>query len=124
MPVDPTEVGTYTVKIDVAEGNNYNSANDLNAPEWTFTILPKQYTITIASPITNGTVTADKTQAIEGETVTLTVTPAQGYEQETLSYTTNGGTTVAITGTTFVMPAADVTVTATFKASGTQASTH
>ncbi len=117
MPVDPTEVGTYTVKIDVAEGNNYNSANDLNAPEWTFTILPKQYTITIASPITNGTVTADKTQAIEGETVTLTVTPAQGYEQETLSYTTNGGTTVAITGTTFVMPAADVTVTATFKAS-------
>lgn len=117
MPVAPTEVGTYTVKIDVAEGNNYNSANDLNAPEWTFTILPKQYTITIASPIANGTVTADKSQATEGETVTLTVIPAQGYEQEILSYTTDGGTTETITGTTFVMPAADVTVTATFKAS-------
>lgn len=117
MPVDPIEVGTYTVKIDVAEGNNYNSANDLNAPEWTFTILPKQYAIAIDPAIANGTVTADKSQAIEGETVTLTVTPAQGYEQETLSYTTDGGTTKAITGTTFVMPAADVTVTATFKAS-------
>ncbi|KKB49673.1 hypothetical protein HMPREF1212_02832 [Parabacteroides sp. HGS0025] len=116
-PVDPTEVGTYTVKIDVAEGDNYNSANDLNVPEWTFTILPKQYAIAIDPAIANGTVTADKTQAIEGETVTLTVTPAQGYEQETLSYTTDGGTTETITGTTFVMPAADVTVTATFKAS-------
>lgn len=116
-PVDPTEVGTYTVKIDVAEGDNYNSANDLNALEWTFTILLKQYAIAIDPAIANGTVTADKTQAIEGETVTLTVTPAQGYEQETLSYTTDGGTTKAITGTTFVMPAADVTVTATFKAS-------
>ena len=114
---DPIEVGTYTVKIDVAGGDNYNSANDLNAPEWTFTILPKQYTITIDPAIANGTVTADKTQAIEGETVTLTVTPAQGYEQESLSYTTDGGTTETITGTTFVMPAADVTVTATFKAS-------
>lgn len=117
MPVDPIEVGTYTVKIDVAEGDNYNSANDLNALEWTFTILPKQYAIAIDPAITNGTVTADKSQAIESETVTLTVTPAQGYEQETLSYTTDGGTTETITGTTFVMPAADVTVTATFKAS-------
>ena len=117
MPVDPIEVGTYTVKIDVAEGDNYNSANDLNALEWTFTILPKQYAIAIDPAITNGTVTADKSQAIESETVTLTITPAQGYEQETLSYTTDGGTTKAITGTTFVMPAADVTVTATFKAS-------
>lgn len=83
----------------------------------TFFIIPKQYAIAIDPAIANGTVTADKTQAAESETVTLTVTPAQGYEQETLSYTTNGGTTVAITGTTFVMPAADVTVTATFKAS-------
>lgn len=83
----------------------------------TFFIIPKQYAIAIDPAIANGTVTADKTQAIEGETVTLTVTPAQGYEQETLSYTTDGGTTETITGTTFVMPAADVTVTATFKAS-------
>lgn len=38
---EPTEVGTYTVKIDVAEGDNCNSTSDLTTPEWTFTILPK-----------------------------------------------------------------------------------
>lgn len=40
-PVNPTEVGTYTVKIDVAEGDNCKSTSDLTTPEWTFTILPK-----------------------------------------------------------------------------------
>ena len=112
---DPIEVGNYTVKINVDGGNNYNDITDLEVGK--FSIIPKQYAIAIDPAIANGTVTADKTQAIEGETVTLTVTPAQGYEQETLSYTTDGGTTETITGTTFVMPAADVTVTATFKAS-------
>lgn len=38
---EPTEVGTYTVKIDVAEGDNYNSISNLTTLEWTFTILPK-----------------------------------------------------------------------------------
>lgn len=112
---DPIEVGNYTVKINVDGGNNYNNVTDLEVGK--FSILPKRYAIAIDPAIANGTVTADKTQAIEGETVTLTITPAQGYEQETLSYTTGDDTKIAITGTTFVMPAADVTVTATFKAS-------
>lgn len=38
---EPTEVGTYTVKIDVAEGGNCNSISNLTTLEWTFTILPK-----------------------------------------------------------------------------------
>lgn len=38
---EPTEVGTYTVKIDVAEGCNCNSISNLTTLEWTFTILPK-----------------------------------------------------------------------------------
>lgn len=38
---EPTEVGTYTVKIDVAEGDNCKSTSDLTTPEWIFTILPK-----------------------------------------------------------------------------------
>lgn len=38
---EPTEVGTYTVKIDVAEGDNCNSISNLATLEWTFTILPK-----------------------------------------------------------------------------------
>lgn len=34
----PVEVGVYTVKIDVAEGDIYNAASDLTADGWTFTI--------------------------------------------------------------------------------------
>ena len=71
---------------------------------------PATYGITVSGS-ENGTVTADKETAAEGETVTLTVTPAEGYELETL--TVNGE---AIEGTTFTMPAEAVTVAATFKA--------
>nr|WP_165359849.1 hypothetical protein [Parabacteroides goldsteinii] len=107
--------GTYTVKIDVAEGSNYNEATDLTNSGWTFTIIKKQHNITIASPMENGKVTADKIAAIEGETVTLTVSPDKGYELESLSCKQSNGTSVSITNKTFIMPESDVTVTATFK---------
>ena len=34
----PTDVGTYTVKIDVAETDDYNAAKDLTTGTWKFTI--------------------------------------------------------------------------------------
>jgi len=58
----------------------------------------------------SGTVTADKETAEAGETVTLTVTPAEGYRLKSL--TANGD---AVTGTTFTMPDADVKVVAEFE---------
>lgn len=111
---EPIAAGHYIVKIDVTEGDNYNSITDLEVGS--FTITPKKYAITIDPAITNGTVIADKQKAIEDETVTLTVTPATGYERDLLSYTT-GSQTETITDNTFLMPADDVTVTATFKTS-------
>lgn len=43
-PVEkPTDVGEYTVKIDVAEGNNY-AATQLTADSWKFTIKKANYT--------------------------------------------------------------------------------
>ena len=78
------------------------------------------YTVTIASSIENGSVSADKTSAASGTTITLTLSAAEGYEFESLSVTTSGGTsldTTAVTaGTsyTFTMPESNVTVTATF----------
>lgn len=80
------------------------------------------YNITISPDIVNGTVTSDKTTASYQETVTLTVTPAPGYEVETLQVTwIEGGTLNAISPTpqgngiyTFEMPARDVTIEATF----------
>ncbi|MGN1044256.1 MAG: MBG domain-containing protein, partial [Acutalibacteraceae bacterium] len=34
----PINVGTYKVKIDVADGDNYNAGTDITANDWTFTI--------------------------------------------------------------------------------------
>ncbi len=80
------------------------------------------HTISVDSGILNGTVSADKTRAAEGETVTLTVRPAAGYMLDNLygTYTVNGGTSyVYPSGAgdkfTFTMPTGDVTVTAAFK---------
>ena len=73
-----------------------------------------KYTVTIASGIENGTVTASPTSAAEGETITLTATPSTGYQLATLTVQ-NGTTDVTVTNNTFTMPAGNVTVTATFK---------
>ena len=74
------------------------------------------YTITIADGIANGTVTADKATAAEGNTVTLTVTPDEGYELDNLKVM-QGETEVTVTNNTFTMPAGSVAVSATFKQS-------
>ena len=76
---------------------------------------PVFYTITIAE-IENGTVTADKTEAVAGETVTLTVTPAEGYKLAAIYV--NG---IAIEGDTFQMPGRDVVITAEFVSDGSGA---
>lgn len=39
----PTDVGTYNVRIDVAEGKNYDAAADLTDDSWTFTIHRAAY---------------------------------------------------------------------------------
>ena len=78
----------------------------------------------IARPVTitpaeNGTVTADKETAKYGETVTLTITPNEGYEFDQLTVM-DGETQVAVTITTegnhtFVMPANNVVISTLFK---------
>ncbi len=70
--------------------------------------------VTVAQP-TNGTVTVDKLAAKEGETVTLTITADSGYEPADLNVATADGTPITVTNNTFTMPAADVTVSATFR---------
>lgn len=69
--------------------------------------------VTIAG-VSGGTVTTDKLAARAGDTVTLTVTPASGYRLETLTVTDGTGQAVTLNGDTFIMPASDVTITATF----------
>lgn len=89
--------------------------------KWTATAIVQPtpeatYTVTITSGITNGTVSASKTSGIKaGETITLTATPANGYKLGSLSVK-NGDTDITVTNNTFTMPAANVTVSATFEA--------
>ncbi len=103
-------------------GWRVNGAIVSTANPWTFTatetvsptpVFGQKYTVTCAAA-TNGSISADKATAAETETVTITATPATGYELETLTYTPDGGSAVTISGTTFQMPAANVTVNATF----------
>lgn len=76
---------------------------------------PTKYTVTVANNIANGTVVANPTSAAEGATVTLTATPADGYEFGSWNVT-NASTSAAIkvTDNKFTMPAANVNVSATF----------
>ncbi len=81
------------------------------------------YNVSVATGITNGTVSAGVTTANYGDTVTVTATPSTGYEVDTLTYTPAGGSATAITQTngvySFTMPASDVTINGTFAQAST-----
>ena len=75
---------------------------------------PAEHKITIAET-TNGTVKANLASAAKDAEVTLTVTPAEGYELDKLTVAGKTATNVKVTDNKFTMPDEDVTVTATFK---------
>jgi uncharacterized protein YjdB len=75
------------------------------------------YTITKAA-VENGSVsTSPASSCIAGKEVTITATPSDGYEVDTISVKA-GTADVPVTNNKFIMPAANVTVTVTFKAEG------
>ena len=118
LPATIEDLAESTPNITLSKAGTYSFSYDpaTNILVVTGEIEPEKYTITVAEGIEHGTVVPDKTEAAAGETVTLTVTPAEGYELETLTVM-NGETAVEVTNNTFVMPAGDVTITATFKES-------
>ena len=118
LPATIEGLAEETPNITLSKAGTYSFSYDpvTNTLVVTGEIEPEKYTITVAEGIEHGTVVPDKTEAAAGETVTLTVTPAEGYELETLTVM-NGETAVEVTNNTFVMPAGDVTITATFKES-------
>ena len=77
---------------------------------------------------TNGTFSVSSTSAAEGDTVTVTTSPSNGYEVDTVTYTLDGGSATTISGSnntyTFTMPAANVTVNVSFKATSTPSTTY
>ena len=113
------ETALNTMQMSEFEGTmNYTFTMPAGNVEVYATFKAIDYTITI-EPAENGTVTADKQTANIGETVTLTVTPDKGYELDEI-HVMNGTTQVAVTITTegkytFVMPAGNMEISATFK---------
>lgn len=79
------------------------------------TPIPDQAHDVIVYPAENGTVTADKTKAKKGETVTLTITPDEGYEVNEIVVKDDGASTVLVTDNKFTMPDMLVNVRVTFK---------
>ena len=73
----------------------------------------------------NGTVSVSPRNASKGATVTITVTPNEGYVLGTLTATDANGDTISLTNAgngkyTFTMPSSKVTISATFVAEGSQ----
>ena len=89
------------------------SIRSSNEPLLNATLHCRHY-VTMDNTITNGSVAADKTDAYEGETITLTVTPETGYGLDTLTVR-QGEADISVENYMFTMPTEDVTVTATFK---------
>ena len=74
------------------------------------------YDINVAEGIVGGTVEVSSTSAKAGEEVSITATPAEGYELASVSVTgVNSNQAVAVADGKFTMPEDAVTVSATFK---------
>ncbi len=74
------------------------------------------YKVTVSPTPANGTVTVDKSEAVEGETVKLTVTPNLNYIRTSVkAVNKTTGKQITVKDDQFTMPASDVTVSATFE---------
>ena len=78
-----------------------------------------RYAVTAPSNVSNGAVTVSPSRASYNQTVTITVTPDEGYELSSLTVTDRNGSTISLTKVsdtryTFTMPRSAVTISAAF----------
>ena len=101
---DALDKTTYTATA-VINGNTYTDVVE---------VLKTQHTVTVTD-LANGAVSADKDAAYEGEEITLTVTPDDGYKLESLTVTDADANNIPVSGLSFIMPDSNITVTAVFR---------
>ncbi len=108
----PTKAGCRFIGWSLSNNNElFNFEQGLYTNAILYAQYKQLYTVTAGE--VDGTVTADKAQAVEGETVTLAVTPEEGYQVGEVKY--NGTVINPDNGVySFTMPAENVVVTATF----------
>jgi hypothetical protein len=73
-----------------------------------------KYSVSLSETM-NGTISASPTTAEEGETITLTATPAEGYKFGSWTVTDSNNNTIVVANNAFTMPASNVTVGASFE---------
>ena len=116
-PEEGYEVDTFTVngedKKSSITNNTYTHTVQADV-DVQVTFKKTTYTITVDSGITGGTVTPSATSASIGDIITFTSTPETAYFQKSVTVTKAGGGTVTCTNNSFIMPAENVTISATF----------
>lgn len=130
LPDAPTKSGyTFTGWSDGSETYNAGGSVPISA-DTTFTAQwsyngggssggSTRYTVTAPTDVANGSVKVSPTRASRGQTVTITVTPDEGYELASLAVYDADGDAVSLTDAgngkyTFTMPRSKVTVEAAF----------
>lgn len=109
------EVGDK-IKVHANEYEVFNGTDE--AKNVVFVEIIKKatkYNVAVADGILNGAVTVNPTQAVVGQTVTITATPASGYKVKSVSAKTASGKDLLVADNKFTMPAEAVTVSAEFE---------
>ena len=126
LPAAPTRPGYVFDGWQSDDGTIYDAGDSVKieknttfTAQWSVYVAPNPSYLVSVNQTEGGSVTANPTAAKKGDTVTLTVTPEDGYELADLTVTDFWGRDVALTengdGTyTFTMPGSQVEVEATF----------
>ena len=126
---NPSYPATIKITAEGYQDLNLEVTKDTSTYPYVYTATVKKDTtggnteatyIAMAKKVSNGTVALDKDKDLKaGDTVTVTAIPAENYEIDAVTVTTENNKNVDVTGSgetyTFTMPAENVTVSATFK---------
>lgn len=119
-PADGYQIATLTYTPVEEAAVNIKDAPSFTMPAKAVTVAatfepipPTNYSITVTQPLAGGTISASAGSAAEGAEITLSATPATGYQLSSWSVL-KGADVVTVSDNKFTMPAGDVTVTATF----------
>lgn len=115
--VSDVDGNDHNIQIVTTEESNITITLDATNKKLTISAEPatQKYNITVASNITNGTVTTSVTSLAAGKTFTVTATPNDGYELDTITVKDASDNPINPNSDgSYTMPESDVTVSATF----------
>lgn len=115
--VSDVDGNDHNIQIVTTEESNITITLDATNKKLTISAEPatQKYNITVASNITNGTVTTSETSLAAGKTFKVTATPNDGYELDAITVKDASDNPINPNSDgSYTMPASNVTVSATF----------